>query len=47
LHPNTAARKKSKAARMVAAGPREAAKPKRARKAATGTARKTAARAKK
>jgi small subunit ribosomal protein S20 len=43
LHPNTAARKKSKAARMVAAGPREAAKPKRARKAATG-ARKTTAR---
>ena len=30
LHPNTAARKKSKAARMVAAGPREEAKPKRA-----------------
>ncbi len=29
---------------MVAAGPREAAKPKRARKAATGTARKTTAR---
>ncbi len=47
LHPNTAARKKSKAARMVAAGPREAAKPKRARKAATGTARKTTAGAKK
>jgi small subunit ribosomal protein S20 len=45
LHPNTAARKKSKAARMVAAGPREAAKPKRARKAATATARKTTARA--
>jgi small subunit ribosomal protein S20 len=46
LHPNTAARKKSKAARMVAAGPREAAKPKRARKAA-GTARKPTAGAKK
>jgi small subunit ribosomal protein S20 len=44
LHPNTAARKKSKAARMVAAGPREEAKPKRARKAATGAARKTSAR---
>jgi small subunit ribosomal protein S20 len=44
LHPNTAARKKSKAARMVAAGPREAVKPKRARKAATGAARKTTAR---
>ena len=44
LHPNTAARKKSKAARMVAAGPRDEAKPKRARKAA-GTARKTTARA--
>ena len=44
LHPNTAARKKSKAARMIAAGPREELKPKRARKAATGT-RKTTARA--
>ena len=47
LHPNTAARKKSKAARMVAAGPREEAKPKRARKAATGTTRKTTSGAKK
>ena len=44
LHPNTAARKKSKAARMVAAGPREEAKPKRARKATASTARKTTAR---
>ncbi|MDX6540836.1 MAG: small subunit ribosomal protein [Gaiellales bacterium] len=42
LHPNTAARKKSKAARMIAAGPRETVKPKRARKAATGAARNTA-----
>ena len=44
LHPNTAARKKSKAARMVAAGPREEAKPKRARKATAGAARKTTTR---
>ena len=44
LHPNTAARKKSKAALMIAGGPREVAKPKRARKATTGAARKTAAR---
>jgi ribosomal protein S20 len=44
LHPNTASRKKSKAARMVAAGPRDEAKPKRARKATAGAARKTAAR---
>ena len=39
LHPNTAARKKSRAARMVAAGPREVKK--KPRKAATAaTARK-------
>jgi hypothetical protein len=42
LHPNTAARKKSKAARMVAAGPRDEAKPKRARKAATAARKSTA-----
>ena len=47
LHPTTASRQTSKAARMVAAGPREAAKPKRARKATAGAARKTTASAKK
>ncbi len=43
LHPNTAARKKSRAARLVAAGPREVKK--KPRKAATtATARKATTR---
>ena len=38
LHPNTAARKKSRAARLVAAGPRVDTTKKRVRKAPTGKA---------
>jgi small subunit ribosomal protein S20 len=37
LHPNNAARKKSRAARLVAAGPRVEAPKKRTRKATTGS----------
>ena len=43
LHPNTAARKKARASRVVAAGPREETKAKRTRKPAASRTRKAAA----